>query len=1369
MKLFSTEFPPCLQPVLAPGHRRGLHWLAALLLVLLAAPAWAQTRYPAVTSFAPQAGVAGTAITITGTNLDKVASVTFNSRYLGTTVPAAQLTINSATSITAVVPVGAVTSYVYVNSYQNNHVSITNAPTEFTVLQRRNGAVVVDGYLESRYDNTAVAQTTPTGFGNATNGSQTEAISGSELDAAYTYVHADSLYVFLAGNLENNGNTVDVFFDTQAGGQNVLTNTNPGVDGGGLNAMAGLTFDTGFAPEYYLSVRALNTGKVVQAYFAALGAGGAAADPASTGTTRVVGLTLPAGRAGRLAIDESNTGGLDGSSLYENPIYGNSPSYVVTGLEFALPLAALGNPSGSLKIAAFVNSGDHTFLSNQVLAGLPAGTDNLGTPGKVNFGSYVGNQYFSVALPAAAATITSFTPTTGPVGTTVTISGTNLAGATAVRFNGTAATGYTVNQAGTQITGVIVPGGATTGPISVVTPQGTATSTTAFTVVAGAPVASSFAPANGVAGTAVTITGTNLAGTNSVKFKGMAALSFVVNGSTSVTAVVPVGATTGVISVGGPNGSANTSGSFTVLQPATTKIVVDGYREARYGSPQAAQTVATGFGNATNGSQTTALSGSELDAAYTYVHGDSLYVLMTGNVENGLNSLDVFFDTQSGGQNVLTNTNPDVDSNGLNAMAGLTFDTGFAADYYFTVHPQSTGGTVVGASFAALGTAGSGVANAATGAGRVVALTLPNGLAGTLALDNANTGGVSDNLAGKTLAASPVQGIEFVLPLAAIGSPTGSFKVAAFVVNSSHSYLSNQSLEPLPDGTPNLAGPTTVNFASYAGNQYFTVALPTAATPTITSFSPVSGPVGTKVSIIGTGFTGATAVKFNGTAVVTYTVNSATSITVTVPAGATAGLLSVVTPNGTVSSATSFCVQYAAATTGGSRCGSGPVTLAAGGAPTGGIYAYYAAATGGMALGSGASFTTPSLNASTIYYVGITTGSGTNACEGPRTAVTATINALPAVSVAASGPTRFCQGGSVTLTAAAGSSYLWSTGATTQNITVTTSGQYRVTITNAAGCSAASPGSIDVVVDPLPSINLAVGGATTFCQGGSVVLTASGGSSYRWSTGATTPSITVTTSGSYSVTGTSAAGCSSTPSAIGVVVLPLPTVSVAAGGPTSFCQGGSVTLTASGAASYRWSTGATTASISVNASGNYSVVGTSTAGCSATSATTTVTANPTPAQPTVVVSADGKTLTSSAADGDQWYLNGTAIAGATGPTYQPTTAGSYTVVTTSAAGCPSLPSAPQGVVLAAANPALAAQVRLFPNPTRGEVTLTVPATAGGRDAQVRLLNLLGQVVQTRSAAPGTTISLNLVGLATGMYAVQVQLGADTVTKRLVLE
>src|SRR5439155_8918541 len=107
----------------------------------------------------------------------------------------------------------------------------------------------------------------------------------------------------------------------------------------------------------------------------------------------------------------------------------------------------------------------------------------------------------------APPSITSFTPTTGLMGASVTISGTNFSGVTAVQFNGISAT-FTVNSA-TAIQAT-VPAGATTGPITVTTPGGTAIGSTAFTILP--PSITSFTPTSGPVGTSVTISGTNFTG-----------------------------------------------------------------------------------------------------------------------------------------------------------------------------------------------------------------------------------------------------------------------------------------------------------------------------------------------------------------------------------------------------------------------------------------------------------------------------------------------------------------------------------------------------------------------------------------------------------------------------------------------------------------------------------------------------------------------------------------------------------------------------------------------------------------------------------------------------------------------------------------
>lgn len=175
--------------------------------------------------------------------------------------------------------------------------------------------------------------------------------------------------------------------------------------------------------------------------------------------------------------------------------------------------------------------------------------------------------------PAATPTITSFNPTSGAAGTSITVTGTNLNGATSVTIGGAAAT-FSVASA-TSVTAV-VPSGAVTGKISIVTPQGTAISAGNFTLSVAAPTIASFSPTSGQGGTSVTLTGTNFTGATAVKFNGTTA-TFSVTDATHISATVPSGATSGTISVTTPGGTAASSGLFTVTASSSgLDLTIDG-------------------------------------------------------------------------------------------------------------------------------------------------------------------------------------------------------------------------------------------------------------------------------------------------------------------------------------------------------------------------------------------------------------------------------------------------------------------------------------------------------------------------------------------------------------------------------------------------------------------------------------------------------------------------------------------------------------------------------------------------------------------------------------------------------------------------
>jgi IPT/TIG domain len=233
----------------------------------------------------------------------------------------------------------------------------------------------------------------------------------------------------------------------------------------------------------------------------------------------------------------------------------------ITGTNFDNPNVTVVDFNGT-------NAPDFTIVSaTQLRVTVPAATDG---PIHVTNGTIAtSSTNFDVATPGTCTpTITSFTPTCGPVGTSVSITGTNLFDAsnsagTVKFFNNKTATSTTAVSP-TQISAV-VPSGATTGKISVDTGVGTApSSATDFTVAAACATITGFTPTSGPVGTVVTITGTGFTGATAVSFNNVNATSFTVNSATQITATVPTGATTGKIRVTVGGGTVASTADFVV-------------------------------------------------------------------------------------------------------------------------------------------------------------------------------------------------------------------------------------------------------------------------------------------------------------------------------------------------------------------------------------------------------------------------------------------------------------------------------------------------------------------------------------------------------------------------------------------------------------------------------------------------------------------------------------------------------------------------------------------------------------------------------------------------------------------------------------
>ncbi len=333
-------------------------------------------------------------------------------------------------------------------------------------------------------------------------------------------------------------------------------------------------------------------------------------------------------------------------------------------------------------------------------------------------------------------------------------------------------------------------------------------------------------------------------------------------------------------------------------------------------------------------------------------------------------------------------------------------------------------------------------------------------------------------------------------------------------------------------------------------------------------------------------------------------------------------------------------------------CTSQSSTLTAGGATT---YTWN--------TGSNAASIAVSPTATTTYTLNGTDALG---CSSSNTIEITVVN-TPTV-LATTSNTAICAGASATLTASGATTYSWSTGATTNTIIVTPSANETFTVNGLVGAGCNSDGIVAIVVNANPTLTVNNG---TICAGQTFTTLASGATTYSWSTGDLTNTITVnpTSTTNYTVTGTDAVGCSDTKT-ISLVVNTNPTITIVASN-TAICNGFSASLTASGANTYTWNTSATTNSITINptATTNYTVTGTDVNGC-VNSSTVNLIVN---ANPTLTVAAINPTIcegssTDIVAIGANTYTWNTSATTAT-ITVNPTLTTNYTVTGTDANGC----------------------------------------------------------------------------------------------------
>lgn len=772
---------------------------------------------------------------------------------------------------------------------------------------------------------------------NRANGSEIDNVS------AYIYNNGtpanpsdDFLVVHVAGNLESNFNKLYLFIDHNSlQGQNVIRNDNPDVSFNGLNRMGtntagspstvapavlgdGLTFDTGFTADYWVSlavgggaepaapnmfvdsaIMRSSSGSNADGLF-----GGQAANLATAGVPGVFNLAgAPAGGI-TIDVDNSNSDAIPGSGGVggrQNLAGSGSqaditpPAGVGTGFEFKVNLNSIGYvPGNNIKVAGIIVGTSYDYMSNQAIGGLTsAGSldpNNLGAPAKnTDFNSWDGNQFVTVTVPGVIPT--------APGG--MNINGTIDAGETA--FYGSALWVNTTN--GTGFGDSIASGTFTPGPDR---SAGSELDAVYFTV-ANDPTDGNALKLYGVVtgnlhdfNKLVLFFDTDPAhGQNELRGDNAGFENF--NGGlggpdgftfdTGFTADYAISYTLGF------DTTANVARQFLDGTQLLTNGGGYGGRAAggdKVGTATVCGTILAreGFGSNSKAIPTDPgtvrgvdANGSELDAAYIRVvpnaqSSGTLYLLLTGNLEPGFNSIEMFFDVKAGGQNRLIYSdrdaadplytgNPATDFSALNRMGGpfqptgdplpplqegFRFDADFEADYWFSYrlggYDSALKKVQVFCNYARLRTVDDPTGPLPDAYDRYLGVVEndifdsfgPSFLNGDTAesialaaIANENVLGVPEGRNSFCISspqgppANVLTGLEVAIDLHDLGfgnqpgqvpyvPGSTQIKMTFFINDDGHDYVSNQFLSPMC--SVDLGEPRNVNLAAIPGNQY---------------------------------------------------------------------------------------------------------------------------------------------------------------------------------------------------------------------------------------------------------------------------------------------------------------------------------------------------------------------------------------------------------------------------------------------------------------------------------------------------------------------------------------------------------------------
>jgi hypothetical protein len=761
---------------------------------------------PALTSISPTSGptIGGTPVTITGTHFTGATAVKFGSTN------ATNFKVNSDTQITATSPAAASAGTVDITVTTGGGTSSTVAADQFTYA----AVPTVTAVSPSTGSTAGGTHVTITG---------TNFVAGATVKFgtnSATGVTVSGPTSITATSPAGSAGTVDVTVTTTSGASALSSADQftyvspPAVTG--VSPGAGPT-----AGSTSVTITGTNLGSATAVDF------GTTQATITNDTATSITATSPAGSAGTVDVTVTTPGGTSATSNADKFSYdpkptvsGVSPNAGPTAGGNSVTITGTGFVSGATVKFGTASATGVTFnTATSITATAPAGSAGtvdvtVTTPGGTSTTSSADHYTYE-----SAPTVSGVNPTAGPTagGTPVTITGTNLTGATTVKF-GTASATNVVSVSSTQVTATAPAGSAGAVDVTVTTPAGTSATSNAdkYTYEA-APTVTGIAPSAGptAGGTPVTITGTNFDPGSTVAFGGVAATGVTVVSSTSITATSPAGSAGTVdVTVTTPGGTSATSNADKFSYDSTPSVSALSPKAG----PQAGGTPVT-------------ITGTGFVSGATVKFGSNE---ATGVTVNGSTSISATSPAGTGTVDVTVTT-----PGGTSATSG--------ADQ-FTYAPAPT----------------------------VTGVTPSAGSTG---------GATSVTITGTSLASATA--VNFGATPATITNDTSTSITATSPAHTA--------------GTVDVTVVTPGGTSATSANDHYTYTAPVA--PIVTGVHPSSGPIGggTVVTIAGTSFTGATgvsAVKFGSSNAASYTVNSDTQITATSPAGSAGTVDITVTASG---------------------------------------------------------------------------------------------------------------------------------------------------------------------------------------------------------------------------------------------------------------------------------------------------------------------------------------------------------------------------------------------------------------------------------------------------------------------------------------